>query len=111
MSLDKVALLAEMALKTETVSLPSGSVMLSELSAESYMDAYESPLAKDATGAYSGVRFTALLVARCAVDDAGNRILSDEDADTFRAGSSGTFRKLSEAVNRLNGLAGDEIKN
>lgn len=111
MVLDKAALLAEMELQTEIVKLKTGNVIVKELSAVDYMEAFESPLSQDAQGEYSAVRFTALMVVRSAVDEAGDRIMADDDAEAFRNGGGSVFRKIAAAVNRVNGTTGEEAKN
>lgn len=109
--LDKKSLLKALELKKETVVIEGGEVIVTEITATEYMDVYESPGAKNDKGEFDGVKFSALLAARCIVDAKGNRLFADEEADLLRNGSSSVFSKISAVVKRLNGLAGDEAKN
>lgn len=104
MSLDKAGFLAAIARKTEPLTLPSGEIIISELTATEYMEAYSSPLVKDDKGGVDGLKLTALLITRCVVGDDGARLLTDEDIEAVKDGSSATFGQIGEVVKRLNGL-------
>jgi len=62
MKLDRESLLSAVALKTETVTLPQGEVVVSELSSTGYMSIYESPLVKNEKGEDSGIRRKNLMI-------------------------------------------------
>lgn len=110
MALDKAAILKAMALKTERIRVEGGEVIMSEISADDYMDAFNNPLSKT-DGEYDGTKFTALLVTRCIVNEKGQRVFDDTDIDVIRNGSSRVYTALVKAAQRLNGLSGDETKN
>lgn len=109
--LDRKSLLEEMQLKKETVTLKTGNVIVTEVSAAEYLDAMNSPLAKDDKGEFDGAKFTALLATRCVVDGKGKRIFTDEDTELIRSGSARVLNRIGAAVKRVNGLTGDETKN
>lgn len=111
MVLDREAILTELKLKTERVPFGSGEVIVRELDAPGYMDAYQNPLAKGEGEGVDGEKFTALLATRCIVDEEGVRIFTDEDAELLRAGASSRYSKLVGAVNCINGLTTDPAKN
>ncbi len=109
--LTKEQMLVEMTLKKETVELATGSVIVSEASAEDYMKAYSSDLSKDENGEFSGVKFTSLLAVRSILGEDGKRMFADEEAETLRTSSSAFFTKIVAAIKRLNGLTEAEAKN
>jgi len=111
MALDKAAILAELQLQTERIPFGAGEVIVSEISAPEYLDIYNSPLSQNDAGEFDGTKFTALLTARCIVDEEGKRVFDDADADAIKSGASARYRKLVDAVNRINGLGGDTVKN
>lgn len=108
--LDKSSILSAMALKTETVQLDGGEVIVSEVTAESYMEIWESPLAKT-DGDRDGSKFSSLLVTRCIVDGSGNRIFADDEVAALRQGSTRVYTKLVAASQRVNGMAAELPKN
>jgi hypothetical protein len=108
MALDKAGILKAIALKTETVAIEGGEVLVTEITAKEYMDIYNSPESKGDDGEFDGTRFTSLLVARCIVVTDGNRLMDDADAELLRNGSTAAYTKLAMAVQKLNGLGLDE---
>jgi hypothetical protein len=106
MSLNKKMLFAAMALKTKTVKLPEGEVILQELCSTDYLETYEHPAVKAQDGSFDLPKFTALLITRCMVDEKGKRILVDEDVEQLRKGSTAIYLKLADAARELNGLSG-----
>lgn len=110
MLLDKTALLAEFTLKTEEVTLATGTVIVSELNGTDYLDLYTDPQYQ-IDGAMDLKKLRPAMIARCVVDADGNRIFSDEEAQTIARSASKPFLKLMEAINRMNAETGDEIKN
>lgn len=107
MILDKAAIIKAMKLKTETIKIDGGEVIISEVTALEYMDAYTSDLAKDEKGEFDGTKFTSLLATRCIVDAKGKRIFDDADAELIRNGSSSIYTKIIVKVKDLNGLGAD----
>lgn len=107
-ALGKAAILKAMALKKETVEVEDGQILLTEVSASEYMEVFNSDAAKDDKGEFDGTRFTSLLATRCIVDDEGNRVFADDDAETLRNGSTAIYTKIALAVKRLNGLGVEE---
>jgi hypothetical protein len=111
MSLDRNALLELMKLKQETVAVEGGEVILSEIGAKDLMDLYNQKELQNESGDIVMSKFIPALVAKSVVDDAGNRILSDEDAALLEKAAAARFSILAQAARRMNGLAGDESKN
>lgn len=111
MLLDKKSLLNLMEIKTQTVTLGKDKITLTELSHTAYQSVFESKFAKDENGKFDGEKFVAVLVTHCIIDKKGNRILSDEDSVTLRAGAAGRYLKLAAAAKKLNGMGDDEEKN
>lgn len=98
-------------LKSEAVELGHGQVVIvTELSAEEYLQALDHPDVKNDDGDYNGAAFNSLLVVLCVRDGDGNRLFTDDDASLIRNGSFAVYRKLVAAVNRINGLE-SETKN
>jgi hypothetical protein len=110
MLLDKTALLAEFELKTEEVELKTGTVIVSELNGTDYLDLYTDPQYQ-IDGVMDLKKLRPAMIARCVVDQDGNRVFSDEEASVVAKSASKPFLKLMEAVNRVNADSGDEIKN
>ena len=102
--LDKASFLKAIARKTETLHLDAGEVIISELNATEYMAAYSSPIVQDDKGGVDGLKLTALLITRCVVGKDGGRLLSDDDIEAVKEGSSATFGQIGEVVKRLNGI-------
>jgi hypothetical protein len=100
----KAAFLKAISRKSETVDISGDEVTVSELTATEYMAVYNNPRVLDEKGVVDGLKFTALLIARCVVDKDGDRMLTDDDIDMVAEGSSAAFGKLGEAVKQLNGI-------
>ncbi len=108
MALDKSAILKAMALKSETVTIDGGEVLLQEVTATEYMEVYNSDAAKNDKGEFDGTKFTSLLATRCIIDKKGKRVFEDSDAELLRNGSTAVYTKLAMAVKRLCGLGAEE---
>lgn len=114
MALNREALLGAMKLKTETVALDGGDVIMSELSGPDYIAAYSDPLNRkieEGKEVMNMGRFQATLIVKGAVDEAGDRLFSDEDINLVERGANGPFLKLAETARKLNGFSGEETKN
>lgn len=86
-------------------------MILSEIGAKDLMDLYTRKELQNESGDIVMSKFIPALVAKSVVDDAGNRIFSDEDAALLEKAASARFSALARAARRMNGLAGDESKN
>lgn len=111
MILDKIAILEEMKLKTETVPFNAGDVIVSEIGAEDYIKLWLDLRYQDDNGNMDMAKLTPALVAYSVVDASGNRIFSEDDIQTLARAAHGPFNILAKSARRINGLAGDEIKN
>jgi len=124
MALDRSSLLNAMKLKTETVEIEGGEVIVSEIGAADYIKLWSDPKNQKDTGekvlkegkeeavmVIDMAKFTPALIAYSVVDDAGNRLFSDEDVTLLARSSQGIFLKIAEASRRINGLSGEETKN
>lgn len=111
MILNRTELLNELQLKTEVVELSEGKeVIVSEIGASDMIDLWEATeIKKD--GSVDVAQFGPLLVARAVVDEAGERILTEDDVSTLVNSSRNIFDKILEAASRLNGVTGKEAKN
>lgn len=97
-------------LKHETVEVPElgGTVTVRELTAAErdsfewrFTEARESGAAPNLRG---------MLVARTVVDDEGNRILTDEDADAVGKQSAAWVDRLFAVAQRLSGITGKDVE-
>lgn len=111
MILNKEELLGKMAPKKETVEIEGGEVIVSEIGATALIELYTRKELQDSEGNWIMSKFTPALVALCVVDDAGNRIFADEDIPQLERAAASQFSKIAQVARRLNGLAGDEVKN
>lgn len=124
--LNREELLEEGILKTEVVTLPSGKqVIMSGLSGPDYMKLYTDPANQKETGEFEIKdgkkesikvlemgRFQACLIAYGAVNEAGERLFTDEDIPKLVRFAEGPFLKLAEVGRKLNGFGSEEaIKN
>jgi hypothetical protein len=122
--LNRLEILKEGALKTESVKLDSGEIIVSQIGGADYIALWTDPQNQKETGEIvvkNGVeekvltvdmsRFTPALIAYAVVDENGNRVFTDEDIPVIARLASGPFLKISEIARKLNGLAGDEVKN
>ncbi len=108
--MNKAELLTAMRLKTEAVELESGTVNVSEIGAADYIKLWTDP-DNQTDGKVDVAKFTPALVAFSVVDGKGKRIFSDDEIPTIARSSQAIFMKLAEAARRVNGLAGDAVKN
>lgn len=105
--LTRDGLLAALALRTEDVALPSGQlVRVRTLKASERIAISTAAVGEE--GKVDSVAYSTKAVAACLVDEAGNRLLSDEDAALLADGSSDVFEFLFRAVQRINGLGSTE---
>jgi hypothetical protein len=100
--LNRDGLLAVMALRTQDVSLASGDVV--RMRGMTAAERISLSNAAMVDGKIDGERFSALMVAACAVDEAGNRIFADDDVPAILAGASDVFETLFGAAQTLNGM-------
>ena len=107
MALDRTALLKAMHLKTETVEIEGGEVIVSEIGAADYIKLWSDPKNQKATGekvikdgkeedvmVIDMSKFTPALIAYSVVDEAGERLFTDEDVAVLGRSSQGIFLKL-----------------
>jgi hypothetical protein len=112
MILNREGFLKETELKKEIVSLENGDVIVSEMSAEDYLELCQ--LCKldgsDKEGSYKldVKKFNPGLVAFCVVDEKGDRIFLNEDIPLLSKRSQKQFSKIILKAQQLNGLIGDE---
>jgi hypothetical protein len=109
--LNRAELFEDVELKKEAVQLKSGCVYVSEIGGSDYIKLWTDPAHKGADGETDMVKFTPALLAFCIVDENGNRILDDEDAERISRAAHGPFMELAKVARRLNGLSGEEVKN
>ncbi|MCL2761441.1 MAG: hypothetical protein FWD70_07335 [Desulfuromonadales bacterium] len=108
---NKATLFKSMDLKKERVNVNGQEVVISEITSSDYMKVFNNPYVKKESGELDGHKFVALLLTYSIIDNKGERILSDDDAEDLRNISSTAFVVLAETVKKLNGITGEEIKN
>lgn len=108
--LSKAELLGTIKLKSETVSIGGGEVIVSEVGAEDYLKIWTDP-ANQTNGEVDLIKVTPVLVAYSIVDADGNRMFTDDEIELFRRSSFEQFQKLAQVAKKLNGLTGEETKN
>lgn len=88
-------------LKRETVPVPEwgGEVLVSALSASDY-DAYENSLSVDGSPDLDNAR--ARFAVRCMVDEQGNRVFEDADADLLGEKSAAALIRVTDVAMKLN---------
>ena len=105
--LDKKAIFGEMKLKTRIVPLKTGTVLISELPADKYLEMLETcstvdKVNKDAEGnpkvEIDMKKFNPALVAYCVVDENGDRIFDDSDIELMAKSSTSVFNKMATAA-------------
>lgn len=115
MILNKKQILAATALKTKTVPLPEGGVIVSEITADDYLEICT--LAADggieSADAQGNVKldmkkFNAALMAYSIVDAKGARIFDDSDIPLLIKRSQKSFSLIMKDIKELNGLTGTE---
>jgi hypothetical protein len=107
MTLTRDMILEAADLKREPVNVPEwgGDVYVSSFTGTE-RDAFEAKLA-EGKGAMKNIR--ALLVAYCAVDEHGNRIFQDKDAEVLGRKSAIALNRVFEVAMRLNGIGAKEV--
>jgi hypothetical protein len=108
MSLDRAGLLAALALRTESVTLPHGQVMVRTLTAAERINM--GAAASNEAGKIDNAKFSALMVINTVVDDAGERIFSDDDLPLVLAGASDVFEALFSKARALNELGSASVE-
>lgn len=111
MILNREELLKEIAPAKETVSLGNGEVIITDIGASALMELYTRKDVQKDDGTYDMTKFTPALVALAVVDEAGERIFTDDDIAFLQKAGANQFQKLATVARRLNGLAGNEAKN
>lgn len=99
-------------LQHEETEIPEwgGSVHVWELSGKD-MDDYQASIISAGKAGKANLRGArARLVVRCARDEAGNRVLRDEDADTINAGPNSPVQRLFNVAARLNRLTEKDVE-
>lgn len=111
MFLNRADLLKTLEPKKETVEIDGGDVIITEIGASDLIGLYSNEDFLNESGSLIMNKFTPALVAKCVVDEAGNRIFSDSDIPLLEKASATQFAKIAAVARRLNGLAGTETKN
>jgi len=97
-------------LKTEVVELEKGSVIVSELSGDVYMEVCKLSRKED-LDEIDMQKFQPLLICAAIVDESGNRIFSKDDVEIIKGRSKDFYFKILSVANKLNGLSGSAEKN
>ena len=100
--LDKSGLLAAMAAQTVDVPLPSGLVRIRSITAADRIMLGQK--AQGADGKLDTVQYSGALVAACVVDEAGQRLFTDDEIGQIMAGSAAVFEQLYDAAQTINGM-------
>lgn len=111
---DKTSFLDQAKLKKELVDIGDGhQVYVSELEAKALFPVWFSQEFEvdGKPGVVDLNKVLPALLARAIVDEDGNRLFADEDAEALSKINPQTYVPLSEAVRRLNGITGDGAKN
>lgn len=72
-------------------------------------DAYEMSLVDPDTGESRTTNLRAKLVARCLVDEAGNRLLTDDQVDALGRKSAAALDRCFDAAARLSKISNEDI--
>jgi hypothetical protein len=107
--LSRDEILSKTSLKKQTVQVPEwgGCVLVSEMNGEA-RDRLEMALQKkDASGHIISPR--AKLVIATVVDEAGNRLFTDNDSEAVGKLSSSSLDIICEVAQKLNGLLGEDL--
>ena len=107
-TLQKLDILTMGRLKTETVEVEGGQVLVSEIGAADSFALFSDPDNQDENKNIRMATFGPKLVAMCVVDDDGNRLFSNEEAPALARLHPVLFGKLVNAAMRVNGLLGGE---
>jgi len=103
--LTREAILSAQDLKTETVKVPEwgGEVIISTMTAAA-RDAWEMSLVGDGKGNYNTGNASARLVSYCAVNEKGERLFSDKDAEALGKRSAKAMNRVVRVAQKLNAL-------
>lgn len=113
MILDKAAILGRVDLKQETVAVPEwyGDVILREMTGAE-RDDFEASMfvgqGKMRKQNLSNLR--ARMLARCIIDEDGNRLFSDAEIDALGGKSASALDRLFAVAQRLNGLGNADVE-
>lgn len=101
MALDKNSILAANDLKRETVPCPEwgGDVIIQEIGAIARDRLW--PALLDANGKNDPINVAGKVLVRCIVDDAGERIFTDEDAELLGKRSPAVINRLFRVAEKL----------
>lgn len=107
MVLDKEGLFKELGVKREKVKVGKGEVFIAEIGATDYLTLWTNPeLQTD--GKPDMAKLRPALVARCVVNEEGERILTNDDAAVLAKSSALRFNTLADAAMKINGLVVEE---
>jgi hypothetical protein len=109
--LTREAILSANDLKTEMVKVPEwgGEVIVSMMTAAT-RDAWEMSLVGDGKGNFNTVNMSARLLSHCAVDEKGNRLFNDKDAEALGRRSAKAMNRCVRVIQRLNGLTDADLE-
>lgn len=109
--LTRDAILAAKDSATETVEVPEwgGSIIIATMSGAA-RDAWEQSLLGKARGEVRMANMRARLLAACAVDEKGERLFTDADAEALGRKSSLALERCVRVIRRLNGLDDRDIE-
>jgi hypothetical protein len=107
--LTRDAILAAQDFKTVDVEVPEwgGSLRLRTLSVAG-RDAVQAA-ATDLSGKVNPTRFAALLIVRTAIDESGQRLFSDEEANVIAEKGPEAFQRVFDAASKLNGFGAESV--
>lgn len=112
-TLSRDAILQASDLPFEEVAVPAwgGTVRVRAMTGRD-RDAFGESLARDEQGNVDLTNYRAKLVAKCLVDDAGNRLFTDSDADIAALGgkSAAALAVVFDAAERLNGIGAAAVE-
>jgi hypothetical protein len=108
--LDRAALLAALAPRTEDVTLPTGGqVRVRTLSAAENI-AISAAAARGSDDKIDPADYSARLIAACVVGDDGQRVLTDDDITALQQGAADTFNVILAVVQRLSGMGPSSVE-
>ena len=109
--LGREAILAARDLKTEVVRVPEwgGEVILSTMTAAA-RDAWEQSLIGNGKGNLDMSNISARLFVLSAVDDKGNRLFSDKEAEAMGRRSAKALKRCVAVIQKLNGITDNELE-
>ena len=113
--LNKKELLGALALKRGIVKLPEGDVLITEMSANDYLEMCNLSKVEGQEPDEKGAiqldmkKFNPAILVYCVVDEEGKRIFDEDDMEFLAAKTAqGPFMKIVQKAKELNGLMGDE---